>query len=223
MQAWSNLLKAEMYKRDINQLELSLVIKKPASTVSHWLSGSRVPPVAEMVEIIKLLNIKQLTITATGKLKTEATSPREERGYTVEVLNISASAGTGVLIDTESIDAVRSIEYSNEKAHQIFGNLPANNIKILTVKGDSMAETLEAGDLVFVDISKSYYDGDGIYVFVYGETLFVKRLQRIKDRLRIISDNKYYEPWEIFDNEMDQLFIQGKVLLSQTHKLNRFG
>lgn len=223
MQAWSNLLKTEMYKRDINQLELSLLIKKPTSTVSHWISGSRIPPAAEMVEVLRLLNIKELTITATGELKTGATPHLEEKGYTVEVLNVSVSAGTGVLIDTGSVDAVRSIEYSNEKAHQIFGNVPANNVKILTVKGDSMANTLEAGDLVFVDISKNYYDGDGIYVFVYGENLFVKRLQRVKDKLRVISDNKHYEVWEILSDEMDQLFIQGKVLLSQTHKLNVFG
>ncbi|OCG24203.1 hypothetical protein A9G45_02590 [Gilliamella sp. HK2] len=176
-----------------------------------------------MVEVLRLLNIKELTITATGELKTGATPILEEKGYTVEVLNVSVSAGTGVLIDTGSVDAVRSIEYSNEKAHQIFGNVPANNVKILTVKGDSMANTLEAGDLVFVDISKNYYDGDGIYVFVYGENLFVKRLQRVKDRLRVISDNKHYEVWEILSEEMDQLFIQGKVLLSQTHKLNVFG
>lgn len=141
----------------------------------------------------------------------------------VEVLNVQASAGAGVLVDTESIDSVRAIEYSDEKARQIFGGLPADNVKILTVKGDSMSGTIEAGDLVFVDVSKRYYDGDGIYIFVYEDTLFVKRLQKIKDRILVISDNKHYAQWEILKDEMNDFFVQGKVLLSQTHKLNRHG
>lgn len=225
MKAWSKLLKIEMNKREINQVELSSIIKKPASTVSHWISGTRVPPATEMVDVLKSLDIDEFTITANGDIKidSEQTSNTKPKGYLVEVLNVQASAGAGSLVDTESIDSVRAIEYSNEKAHQIFGSLPANNVKILTVKGDSMSGTIEAGDLVFVDVSKSHYDGDGIYIFVYGDTLFVKRLQRVKDRLLVISDNKHYAQWEIFDSEMDQFFIQGKVLLSQTHKLNRYG
>ncbi|WP_294609706.1 helix-turn-helix transcriptional regulator [uncultured Gilliamella sp.] len=224
MKAWSNLLKIEMNKREINQVELSTLIKKPASTVSHWISGTRVPPAIEMIEVLKNLDISEFTITSTGDIKTDKEpTPNQVKGFLVEVLNVQVSAGAGTLVDTESIDSVRAIEYSNERAHQIFGSLPANNVKILTVRGDSMSGTIEAGDLVFVDVSKSYYDGDGIYIFVYGDTLFVKRLQRVKDRLLVISDNKHYSQWEISDGEMDQFFIQGKVLLSQTHKFNRYG
>jgi len=223
MQAWSTLLKTEMYKRNINQLELSVLIKKPASTISHWVSGSRVPPATEMVEVLKHLNINELTITADSEIKVASTVLPKNDSYTVEILDIQVSAGHGVLVDTESIDSVRSIEYSHAKAHQIFGSIPSSDIKILTVKGDSMSGTLEAGDLVFVDISKGSYDGDGIYVFVFGGTLFVKRLQKVKDRILVISDNKHYSQWEVLSNEMDQIYIQGKVLLSQTHKLNRYG
>lgn len=225
MKAWSKLLKIEMNKREISQVELSSIIKKPASTISHWISGTRIPPATEMVDVLKNLGLEEFTITASGDIKTDMVqdNTNKQKGYIVEVLNVKASAGHGSLVDTESIDSVRAIEYSNEKAHQIFGSLPANNVKILTVKGDSMSGTIDAGDLVFVDISKNHYDGDGIYIFVYGDTLFVKRLQKVKDRLLVISDNKHYAQWEIFDSEMDQFFIQGKVLLSQTHKLNRYG
>lgn len=222
MKAWSNLLKDEMHKRKINQVELGRLINKPASTVSHWVSGTRVPPTMEMLDVLKRLGVYEFTITADGDIKTESRSPLQNN-YVVEVLNVQASAGAGVLVDTESIDSVRAIEYSDDKARQIFGGLPADNVKILTVKGDSMSGTIEAGDLVFVDVSKRHYDGDGIYIFVYGDTLFVKRLQKIKDRILVISDNKHYAQWEILKEEMNQFFVQGKVLLSQTHKLNRHG
>lgn len=222
MRGWSEFLKSQMFTRGINQMELSNIINKPASTVSHWVKGTRVPPANDMLDVLKKLRVGEMVLTSDGDIKTN-TNGRLKNNYVVEVLNVQASAGAGALVDTESMDSVRAIEYSDDRARQIFGGLPANNVKILTVKGDSMSGTIEAGDLVFVDISKRQYDGDGIYIFVYGDTLFVKRLQRVKDKFLVISDNKHYAQWEILKTEMHQFFIQGKVLLSQTHTLNRHG
>lgn len=51
---------------------------------------------------------------------------------------------------------------------------------------------LSQSDLLFVDISVNSFDGDGIYAFLYDETAHVKRLQKMKDKLLVISDNKSY-------------------------------
>ena len=55
------------------------------------------------------------------------------------------------------------------------------------------------------------YDGtDGIYAINYKGAGFVKRLQRDKDCVKIISDNKIYEP--MFENgESEDFRIVGKV------------
>ncbi len=55
-----------------------------------------------------------------------------------------------------------------------------------------MSGTIEPGDLLFVDISVKSFDGDGIYAFLYDDTAHVKRLQKMKDKLLVISDNKSY-------------------------------
>lgn len=75
MRAWSNLLKNEMNNRGINQVELGRLINKPASTVSHWVSGTRIPPTIEMLDVLKSLGVHEFTITADGDIKNEHRVP----------------------------------------------------------------------------------------------------------------------------------------------------
>ena len=41
---------------------------------------------------------------------------------------------------------------------------------MITVNGDSMQGTIEVGDQIFIDTHVNYFDGDCIYVFVYGQS-----------------------------------------------------
>ena len=85
----------------------------------------------------------------------------------------------------------------------------AQNLRAAYVRGDSMEPTLFDGDrIIFDDLG---YDGqDGIYAIVYNGAGFVKRLQRGKDVLKIISDNKLYAIMEE-SGESDNFKIIGKV------------
>ena len=85
----------------------------------------------------------------------------------------------------------------------------AQNLRAAYVRGDSMEPTLFDGDrIIFDDLG---YDGqDGIYAIVYNGAGFVKRLQRGKDVLKIISDNKLYDIMEE-SGESDNFKIIGKV------------
>lgn len=104
----------------------------------------------------------------------------------------------------------------------MFNGRPQTHVKVITVSGDSMEGTINPGDEIFVDVSINQFDGDGIYVFVFGRTLHVKRLQMQKDRLAVISDNSIYEKWHIENNEEEQLYIMAKVLLRQSIDYRRF-
>ena len=59
--------------------------------------------------------------------------------------------------------------------------------------------------------------------FTFGRGLYVKRLQLIKNKLIVISDNKKYQDWDISEEEIDQLYIHGKVMLSQSMMLRKHG
>ena len=77
------------------------------------------------------------------------------------------------------------------------------------VRGDSMEPTLYDGDIIISDANG--YDGsDGIYTIIYKGSGFVKRLQRSVDGVKIISDNRHYDP--MFESEeSDDFRVIGKV------------
>ena len=107
------------------------------------------------------------------------------------------------------------------KQKLLFNNIDSNNLKVINIVGDSMMGTFESGDSIYVDISKKEFNGDGIYVFSFGRNLYVRRLQMIKNKLFVISDNKKYKEWNINENEFDLLYIHGKVMLSQSMMLKK--
>lgn len=124
-----------------------------------------------------------------------------------DVINIpvyeqALSAGRG----QELLDSAPVIDYvalpSNLKKYH-------ENISASYVRGDSMEPTLFDNDIILFD--RFGYDGaDGIYVINYKGAGFVKRLQRDRDFVRIISDNKKYS--EMTESGQSQDFtVIGKV------------
>ncbi|WP_334325317.1 S24 family peptidase [Gilliamella apicola] len=142
--------------------------------------------------------------------------------YVIEVLDINASAGNGFL-NNDIVEVIKCIEYDSEHAKTLFNGIPSNNLKIINVSGDSMQGTFESGDAIYIDVTVNQFQSDGIYVFTFGRGLYVKRLQLIKNKLIVISDNKKYQDWDISEEEIDQLYIHGKVMLSQSMLLRKHG
>ena len=152
----------------------------------------------------------------------EQISGQESQNFKIDVLDVQASAGPG-LINSEVVQTIRSIEYTDEHASMMFGGKQASQVKMITVDGDSMAGTIELGDAIFVDVSKDYFSGDGIYVFLYKNHLHVKRLQMLPDHLLVHSDNSQYSDWVITEDNEHKLKVIGKVLLSQSQAFKRHG
>lgn len=142
--------------------------------------------------------------------------------YRVDVLDVKASAGPGAIVTNDFIETIRAIEYTTEQARALFGNRPSTHVKVITVNGDSMEGTISPGDQIFVDTSVTHFDGDGVYVFVFGKTLHVKRLQMQRDRLAVISDNPIYEKWYVEAGDEDSFYVMAKVLLRQSIDYKRF-
>ena len=183
----------------------------------------------KLVDLASVLKIRpEWLSTGEGNMRADEQVPStpvqvNDRIYRLEVLNLSVSAGPGV-VNSEFIEVLRSVEYSVEDARMMFDGRKQEQVRIINVRGDSMSGTIEPGDLLFVDISIKSFDGDGIYAFLYDDTAHVKRLQKMKDKLLVISDNKSYTPWEPIErDEMNRVFVFGKVIGSMPQTYRKHG
>ena len=91
-------------------------------------------------------------------------------------------------------------------------NSTPTQLRIMHVQGDSMAPTLLSGDTVLVDLTRRAPNPPGIFVLDDGMGLVAKRLEHIPNsdppRVRIISDNPHYSPYECTSEEAN---IIGRV------------
>ena len=105
--------------------------------------------------------------------------------------DVEASMGFGVTIYNENQTAVYDI--SRKLARDL--GVSEDCTKMIFARGNSMTPTIESGDNLLVDMSKTeVYDGK-IYCIRKDGQLYAKRLQKLSaSQLKIISDNKDYEP-----------------------------
>lgn len=124
------------------------------------------------------------------------------------ILDLRASCGLGAFISSEAVQAVFSATSS-----WIRRELGANpeDLSLVFADGDSMADTIKPEEIVIVDRSKAKRPGDGIWVFLYEEGLFIKRLQFIPGKqIKVKSDNPHYEPYTLTPD--DSFRLLGRVI-----------
>lgn len=131
----------------------------------------------------------------------------------IPLYDVRASAGAGALVEHERI-----IDFLQFKAEWIRVELRATpkDLYLIHVDGESMEPTLRPGDMILVDHRGAIsVPRDGIYVMRIGETLLVKRLQRLPgNALEVTSDNPAYKPFTIKMDQMGQedMAIIGRVV-----------
>ena len=220
---WQDVVKNRMRNTGETQESLAEKLNVTQGSIAHWLSGRRKPDTDIIASIMKAVGIKEITINDDGSASEKSIQyDRNANNFYIEVLDVKASAGDGY-INSDVQEVIKLIEYDNEQAKLLFNGISSNNLKVINISGDSMQGTFESGDAVYVDVSRRSFEGDGIYVFTFGRNLYVKRLQIIKNVIRVKSDNKLYDSWEIHEDEFDQLYIHGKVMLSQSMLLRKHG
>lgn len=141
---------------------------------------------------------------------------------TLRQLEVFASAGNG-FINAEFPALISAIEIPQDRIYELFGRSSLEGVKLINVDGDSMMPTLCPRDLLFIDTKIDHFNGDGIYVFNFEDSTFVKRLQKVKGRkLCVLSDNPKYPPFEIESHEMGDIYIFGKLIKQLPFKFNDF-
>jgi hypothetical protein len=85
--------------------------------------------------------------------------------------------------------------------------------RAIYVRGDSMAPTLNDGDTVLIDVSRTQVRDDSIYALVYGGDLYIKRLFRIPGGgLELRSDNPRHLNREVTGGAMADVHVLGEMI-----------
>ncbi|EMM2471152.1 MULTISPECIES: XRE family transcriptional regulator [Klebsiella] len=230
MKTFAERLNAAMIATGVSQGQLAEMVGVSQPAIQKMTSG-KTNGSRKMVELAYALGVRPEWLSSgQGAMREDGQQPQSQLTKTgdsdvfrLDVLDLTVSAGPGI-INQEFVEILHSVEYAPAEARHMFDGRKAENIRIINVRGDSMSGTIEPGDLLFVDISVKSFDGDGIYAFLYDDTAHVKRLQKMKDKLLVISDNKIYTPWDpIEKDEMNRVFVFGKVIGSMPQTYRKHG
>ncbi|QDM00820.1 hypothetical protein FM022_02915 [Aliarcobacter butzleri] len=177
--------------------ELSDYLNTPYDTLNNWIKRDSIP----LKTIEKVVQNEQLSYDwiFTGKNENNVSNDNVSNGYKIDVLNIKASAGTG--IENHIVEVIDTIILDKN----LFKSpINPNKIKLIQVSGDSMFPTLNDGDFVVIDETKSY-GVDGIYAINLHNQILIKRLKfKLDGTIQIISDNKEYE-MEVYNPNETQI------------------
>ena len=224
MATLSERLTSLMYEKGISQAELARLIGIKQPSVFKILSGETRNP-KKILEIATALNVDPHWLkTGEGDPDpsyriVEVSEPQNPNTVRIDILDVEASAGNGAYLSPTE-PGLLSQEFDLTFFRQQFGRADAKHLKLITVKGDSMAPTLESGDLLYVDISENYFAADGLYVFTFDGQTFIKRLQKVGKEMLVISDNPTYKEWTFTQD--DDVFIHGRVVFSMPMKWRKW-
>ena len=141
-------------------------------------------------------------------------SPHSEKTTTIPSIaevDVRAAMGAG----SQDMNDTRIVNRWSLPAEfvRVATNAALENIRIITVVGDSMPVTFRPYDKVMVDTEDRTPSPPGIFVVWDGLNLVLKRVEYIAHseppRVRILSENPEYQPYE---RVVDEAYIQGRVL-----------
>lgn len=88
-----------------------------------------------------------------------------------------------------------------------------NNLRIVYVKGDSMNEFLQDGDVVMIDTGQTAIKDNDVYAIAAHDEIKIKRLTRTVDGgVMIRSDNAKYPTETLAASQVEHLRIIGKMV-----------
>lgn len=180
-------------------------------TLYNWYKGTVFPrPGINLEKIAKRLNVSVSYLLATET--DETMSFVSDDGYVlIPYIEATASCGSG-FVNGEYQPLVKLMKVSSDwlRIHAPYAN--RNRLNVIVADGDSMLPTIKPGDMVIVDRSQFEAKVDGIYVYCLDDALYIKRLQRLPNGFKVVSDNSVYEPFTIEAEDISRLRILGRVL-----------
>ena len=195
-----NRIKAKLAEKGKTQEWLCKETGMDLQSMRNRIYKSRFPSIEEALRILSIFGTTAEEFFGISNEGLKSTI--SEDVMLIPVVEQAFSAGHGQFVpDSDTVTDYIAVPKELRKYSDKFA--------ASRVKGDSMEPTLFSGDIIICDMNG--YDGeDGIYTIIYKGKGFVKRLQRTSEGVKIISDNKFYDP--MFESsESEDFRVIGKV------------
>lgn len=156
-------------------------------TLSNYEKLRTGPKLEPLLRMAQRANVSVAwLITGRGSMQQEGVGGQDDL-VALPRYDVQAAAGAGAVVLSD-----RVTDWVHFRRDWLRSELGANprNLAMISAVGDSMAPTIENGDLLIVDVSEKRWTRDGIYVIGVDDELWVKRVDRLPDGgLVLSSDN----------------------------------
>jgi phage repressor protein C with HTH and peptisase S24 domain len=126
------------------------------------------------------------------------------------MFDVQASAGFGSEVSHEDINDYFAFNKSWLSSQL---NVSSEQLAFVSISGDSMLPTLNAGDNVLVDMSQTLVNREGIFLLQTEQGLMAKRLKtQGQGDICVTSDNAQYPSWIINSQNEETNRVVGKVV-----------
>jgi phage repressor protein C with HTH and peptisase S24 domain len=207
-------LRARIRQLGMNVAEVAREAGVNRSFVYDILRGrSQVPSLEKLTRVAKVVKVDPDWLL-TGKGRVNGGDPITE-DYHNEFVAIQYAAvrpSMGGVAILEAVDRPgRNFHFRRAWIRDRLKAAPSM-LRVMAVQGDSMMPTLNEGDVILVDMNQRNPIPPGVFVLHDGMGLVAKRLEHVPmsdpPRVRIISDNSRYTPYECTAEEVN---IVGRV------------
>lgn len=211
----------------ITKAELARRVGISAPSVNGWFSGkAKFLRGENLLAAARALQVDEGWL-ATGKGQPDrSTLVREPAGeYSVssvletetppgyvrfDLFEGGAGMGAG-MVNQDYPEVVQTIEVAEWEVRRKLGYLPQpGRIQIITGRGPSMRPKLEDGDIIWIDTTCDYFDGDDYYLINIGGETQIKMLQKRGDGMYVVSINPDFPTYRSDEGEVS---ILGKALI----------
>ena len=182
------------------------------NTIMKWF---RVGSIARdnMAKLAKSLNVDEawlLSGAETTEVRGFDGDDATERDVMIAVYDIRLSAGDGAIMP-EYIKTKNKLPFDRNWLQK--HKLKPKYLKVLAVAGDSMMPTMEDGDSVLIDTSKTNIVDRKIYAVIIGGECKIKRLtQKFDGSVIVSSDNPIHPTETIAPEDLEHLYIIGQAV-----------
>jgi phage repressor protein C with HTH and peptisase S24 domain len=172
--------------------DLARAVGVSDNAIYKWVSGRGQP---SMISLVNLARAARVSIEwlATGQETAKGETRGAESGEYVYLPHnsVRSAVGRGTVQSRQIVDY---LAFNAEWLRRRIGIDP-KSLMLVEAVSDSMAPTIDEGDLALVDLRDPRFRYDAVYLLRAGGELSIKRIQRRPDgKLIVRNDNPAYEP-----------------------------